>query len=201
MADVQYRAGMSAGERRPLEEAERAAEAFRDLFPRDTYRHWTVAGSVRRRKEWVSDIEHVVVPAMEPPRQASMFGDGEPTNKLWQWLEHVVMQGRTVMAQYVDRNGRITNRWGSLYRGVQHDGWKHEIFTADEMNLGAQLLIRTGPAQFSHSFVGHLLAGGRYRQRDGYLIGRSTGAAVPVPDERTYFQLAGLAWIEPEDRT
>lgn len=52
---------MSTGTKRPLDKALRDAQAFRDLFP-NCYVHWEIAGSVRRCKHEVGDVEHVVVP-------------------------------------------------------------------------------------------------------------------------------------------
>lgn len=184
--------------KRPWSEAADDAHAFRDLFTHGTtHLDWIFAGSLRRKRPEVGDVEHVVRP-LDGLVEVSggLFGQSESVNMLWHRLDELVTQG--VVAKHV--YGDTGFRWGSKYRGVDFRGHLHEIFTADSANWGCQLLIRTGPAEYSERVVSVLKHGGMYRQQDGYLVHVASGEVVPVPDEKTYLRLAGLPWAEPEDR-
>ena len=94
-------------------------------------------------------------------------------------------------------------RWGERYRRVIFQGIAHDLFAADADNWGSVLAIRTGPAEFSKGLVVGLRRNG-YRNQDGY-VWTCTPEGEPIervacPDERTFFALAGAAWVEPEDR-
>lgn len=172
--------------KRPLAKAIAEAEAFRDLCA-GAYHRWEIAGSVRRHKPEVGDIEHVVIPdgnALWARLESLLPGDGL-------WGEAV---GTIEKAGYPDGS----HRWGEKYRGVMFRGFRHEIFAADALNWGAILAIRTGPAEFSQRLVTDIKRGG-LRQDGGY-VKDAHGNIVSVPDEATFLRLCGSAWIEPCDR-
>jgi DNA polymerase/3'-5' exonuclease PolX len=193
---------VSTGEKRPHAEGWASAERFRELFA-GTFEHWSIAGSVRRRSPLVGDVEHVVVPKfLDIETQSFLTGPAEVSreNRLWIVLDQLVASGKLARATYGETR---THRWGEKYRGVLFEGFKHEIFTADEKNLGPILAIRTGPAEFSEHLVKVLKAGGRYRQQEGYLRyagGNSEGQVRACMDEREFFRLCGVPWLEPEQR-
>lgn len=191
---------MSTGEKRSLKDAEWDAMALRELFA-GTYEAWEIAGSVRRLKPFVSDVEHVVIPKMETVPGNGLFAEPKEVNALWMRAESLVARRAISPATYTDKNERVSQRWGEKYRGILFRGFKHEIFTATALNWGAQLLNRTGPAEYSERVVTMLKHGGMYRQQDGNLIHVASGEAVVVPDEETYCQLAGIQYQKPEDRT
>ena len=172
------------------------AEAFRELFPRQCWERWEFAGSLRRRRPEVGDVEHVVVPAFgEVDTGTGLFGQTERVNLLNFHMDALLRGG--VIEKHWYGNG---NRWGEKYRGCSFRGFAHEVFQADADNFGCQMLIRTGPADFSERAVSRLKAGGMYRQQDGYVRHVASGEVVPVRDEAAYFKLLGVAFIEPERR-
>lgn len=186
---------MSTGTKRPHAQALRDAEAFRDLFTGCAER-WEIAGSVRRRKPDVADVEHVVIPAVvEIEVGTGLFSERKLVSALWRRLDELVAAGR--LAKHWYGNGF---RWGDRYRGVDFAGFNHEIFCCTAATWGAILLIRTGPAEFSQRVVSRLKDGGMYRQIEGETIHVASGEPVEVPDERTYLKLAGMPWVEPEAR-
>lgn len=100
-------------------------------------------------------------------------------------------------------------------------GFTHELFTADADSWGAILAIRTGPAELSKSLVTNLLRRGmrckegrvwrcvpcchcqaappgKCRACDG--TGLEPEGAVPTPTERSFFDLCGVRYLDPEDR-
>lgn len=177
--------------KRSLAAARADAERFRALFA-GTFEQWVIAGSVRREKPEVGDIEHVVIPAFgDVIVPGSMFVDRG--NLLWDRLNSFV--GGTVKKHVY---GDAGFRWGEKYRGVDYRGFTHEIFCADAENFGAILAIRTGPADFSRHLVTVMRDHG-YRQEDGYVIDRE-GRRVAAPDEKAYFRICGMPYLEPEKR-
>jgi DNA polymerase/3'-5' exonuclease PolX len=182
--------------KRTWQQAQEDAEAFRDLFPSSTYERWEIAGSVRRRKPEVGDVEHVCIPAWgEMDTGLGLFGQKERVNLLNFHMDGLLRAGTIDKHWY--GNG---HRWGEKYRGCSWRGFAHEVFQADYDNFGAVLLIRTGPADFSERIVSRFKEGGILRQQDGYLRNVASGEIVPVRDEVAYFKLAGLQYIEPERR-
>lgn len=180
---------MSTGTKIPLDKAMQNAERFRSLFD-GTYDRWEIAGSIRRKRPMVGDVEHVVIPR------------GENGSQLWGRVNDLLatdgglFAGDGALMKAVYPNG--THRWGNRYRGIVFEGVRHEVFIADKANWGAILAIRTGPAEFSKRLVTDLRTRG-YRQQGGYLLDNA-GQVIDVPDERTFLEFCGCRWIEPEDR-
>lgn len=129
-----------------------------------TFERWEVAGSVRRQRESVSDIEHVAIPKFG---DVPAGGDGglfaERGNLLNARLDQLVKDSVIMKHLY-----NASLRWGEKYRGADFRGFNHEVFQADADNWGPQLAIRTGPADYSKMLVTKLMSRG-YRQRDGYV--------------------------------
>jgi hypothetical protein len=207
----------SSTAKRPLHPALANAEALRELFPKSARERWEIAGSLRREEAWVGDADHVVIPAWGDRPSADLFGTPERVNLLWHHLDGLVAGGRVTKA--VRPSGHLC--WGASHRALVFDGVEHEIYLADADNWGAQLAIRTGPAELSQRLVNGLKRHAR-RNKDGYVwqcrtcecqyysadgcggrcqgTGLLTDYRIPVPDEGTYFRLAGLTYIHPRSR-
>jgi DNA polymerase/3'-5' exonuclease PolX len=186
-----------------------------------------VAGSVRRQKDIVGDIELVAIPKLETRSnvqpQLTLFGpspdpEQELVSLLDQQLERMlvldhdrpIFRSRQALLAALGQPvpaGRDVQRWGAKAKrfylwGNENYGMVNvDLFLACQDNWGAIFTLRTGPSDFSTAFVTHLLHHTSYRQRGGYLIAKATGAQVPVPEEADYFAAAGLCYVPPEDRT
>lgn len=165
------------------------AEAFRAMFS-DCYERWTIAGSVRRRKPEVSDIEHVVIPKFADLEGAGLFA--QRTNLLWRKLDEYVAAG--VIGKHVYANGF---KWGDKFRGAEFRGFAHELYTTDADSWGAQLAIRTGPWEFSRHLVSEIKKHGMRNDEGCVWRGEQR---VAVASEEEYFALCGVAFVEPEAR-
>jgi DNA polymerase/3'-5' exonuclease PolX len=153
---------------RPLKEALADAEAFQALFDPKSYIRWEFAGSVRRRRPHVSDIEHVIIPARGPVSVGGdLFGDMKEVNLLFHRMDQLVAEG--TLAKHVYPNG--TNRWGEKLRGVEFRRFNHEVHACCGDNWGSKLAIATGPADFSKLLVIALRRNG-YANEDGYVRNR-----------------------------
>lgn len=149
--------------RRPLAAALKDAKEFCALFPRECFSVWWPAGSVRRAMRHVGDIEHVVIPRMGDLPSNDLFNTPRPVNLLWRRFDEL-LEGKEFIPHIYGHNkaGAPMHRLGPKHRGVDWRGFCHEIFTADETNLGSVLAIRTGPGTYSRMLVTAL-------QRNGYL--------------------------------
>lgn len=195
-----------------------AATRFQAHFPPDSYVSWTFAGSLRRKKELVGDIEVVVIPAFDEIG-VGLFGQTEKVNRLWARLNRLLDDDVISMHVYgKNPNGTPMHRYGDLYRGVDFAGWMLELFTSTPDTLGSTLAIRTGPPELSKALVTGLLRNGR-RNKDGQVwkcepclcerderctMCQGTGLQciepIPVANEETFFELAGVPYQTPEQR-
>lgn len=155
-----------------LEQATPIAESLQNhLAPYCT--HCAVAGSIRRRKAEVKDIELVCCPA---PAQYADF--------LAALRNLAIIKGKpTGSARYV----RVS------LRDIEAD-----IFITTPPQWGWILLLRTGSADFNQRLLAALRALG-VTSKEGRLW-RDGSTAVPTPHEEAVFAAAGLTFIYPEDR-
>lgn len=192
---------MSTSTRIPLAEATAHAEAFRGLFG-DCYTQWVIAGSIRRKRPDIGDIEHVCLPIFTEPER-NLLGEvvRPPTTLVRRRVNELLDAGMVTLHEYGETK---TARNGEWYIGLDYRGRQHEIFMARPDNFGCILSIRTGSADFSRGLVTRLLQRG-HRQMDGFLHRqgeRGRMEVVPCPDEATMFAAAGLnvAQFPPERR-
>lgn len=209
---------MSGGKQLALADAQRAARGLaRELEP--FCERIEIAGSVRRGKPLVSDIELVAIPKVDRVEELDMFGQAVLVRKHNYLDAHLrdmlrapagpIFKSRTDLFQAV---GLLPDgvpdvvRWGERYKRF-YFLWPArsavvsvDLFITTPDNFGAIYVIRTGPSDFSRELVTHLKHHTPYRQQDGAVIVEATGEVVPVREETDYFALAGVPYIEPERR-
>ena len=158
----------------PLAEARQLAMEFMNLFPPTAYARWKGAGSIRRKKAEVGDVDHVVIPAWgDIACGDGLFAQTERVNLLWHHLDALVRGGQ--VQKHVRSNGSTC--WGDKHRVARVGSLVHEIHTADVDNWGAQLAIRTGPGEFSHRLVNALQCNG-YVNGGGYVLDKNAIACA-----------------------
>jgi DNA polymerase/3'-5' exonuclease PolX len=147
-----------------------------------------IAGSLRRKKALVSDIELVAIPKPVVNLLGEPTGDRTELDALLDTLPvHFTKRGRkyqqfwfdgTQLPFYVDLFLPLPECWAVVY------------------------MIRTGSADFSRRMVTAQSQGGYmpdgYRVQDGRVW--VDGRALDIADERALFGLWGMDYIEPEDR-
>lgn len=185
----------------PLAEAERlAAQVVGLLAP--ACERIEIAGSIRRRKPEVGDIEIVCVPKRDAPTIHDLFGtrkDGPLVNLLDALC--ISLHARDVLGHRPDKNGRPA--FGERYKRLTFEGVGLDLFSVlPPAQWGVLYTIRTGPAEFSHRLVTPRLQGGwmpsGMRVQDGALWDR--GAIVQTPEEADFFAALGLEVVPPEQR-
>jgi len=170
-----------------------------------------IAGSLRREKHEVKDIEIVAIPAMGETHVIDMFGnilESKKCSTLDTLLDFNL--GQEAFAWEKDEE---LKRWGPRYKRLRHreTGICCDLFFTTERGWGGCLAIRTGPWDFSRALVTLARRQGKH-VADGYLIhhhpkpkcGCSKGAGcpliVPTPEEADFFAEIDLPWIEPVER-
>lgn len=157
--------------------------------------HIEIAGSVRRRKAEVKDLELVYV------SKAGIFQNGT----LFPVEGALIDQG---LAQLIEQDvliwDHITPRNGPKYKRLIHlgSGLVVELFAAQPSTWGYILALRTGPAAFSKMLVSPPWAGGIKPLDLSFADGEvyRHGVRVDVPDEHAFFKLFNLPVIAPEAR-
>jgi DNA polymerase/3'-5' exonuclease PolX len=148
-----------------------------------------IAGSIRRRRPEVSDIELCAIPKLSQ----GLFSEGADS----------LLDG--ALAGLVARGVLSRVKGGEKYRQYElpHHGCKLDLFICDRDTWGVNFTIRTGPAEFSKRLV-------TPRKHNGLLPSHlkvkaariwSGDEALDTPEERAVFEVIGMDWIEPWERT
>jgi DNA polymerase/3'-5' exonuclease PolX len=160
-----------------LSEAQETANRLIDfLKPFCTKIH--VAGSVRREKENVKDIEICLIPSDK--------------KKLFNALgTHLYMLNKEFKP----------SKWGQKYLQFKYEGKQIDLFIGEENNWGLFYLIRTGSAAFSTNILAQWkrVTHGGYSE-NGYLH-TAEGTLVNTPDEETVFKLCKMDFVVPRNRS
>lgn len=142
---------MSSGNRTALAKAESIANEFVGLIE-GAADEVIVAGSIRRKKPMVGDVEIVAV--------VSNFANFRAR------MDVLLMEGHVKQALY---GLKRQTRWKERYFGCRFGGMLVEVFVADKNNRGFQLWLRTGPGDANMQMMGILKQGfSPLRFKDGY---------------------------------
>jgi DNA polymerase (family 10) len=167
-----------------------------------------IAGSIRRQRPWVKDVELLCIPKVE--RAVDLLGETQvEVNHLDRVLEWLLtcdyQEGSTLVSggllhKRPDVNGRYA--YGPKNKLLVHapTGLNVDIFTADRRNWGMAPVVRTGSADFNRRVMG------RFRRlgMKGHAYAGVTdqhGNDIDCPDEETVFRLLGWPWVPPERRS
>ncbi len=176
-----------------------------------------IAGSLRRKKDKIGDVELVAVPKTK--RDVDMFGEAIGPEKLliddalalyrthegpldvlvsgeryWKMIDTAFTIAGTndfdepVFLERKDKEGK------TLPRGLQID----LFLVRFPAQWGPLYAIRTGPADYSKRMMIALKARG-YRCEDGRVLDRKN-KVIDCPEEKDFFATMGARWTEPEDR-
>lgn len=138
-----------------------------------------IAGSIRRKKLLVGDIEIVAIPK---PYGIGMFEDG---------LAAVVNKWKKVKGEMEYGKVGYTQR-------ILPSGIKLDLFFAQEDNWGNIFAIRTGSADYSYKVLASTWVSLGYKSDGGYLF--RNGKRYEMKEEVDLFNLLGLRYVEPEER-
>lgn len=192
---------MSAGAAIPYIDARASAVALRMLLEPACDRI-EIAGSVRRRKPEVHDIEIVAIPRVEQEVGADLWGTSVTFDRLERLITDDlipsgVLMPRPVEVHRADGSVEVSRRMGSAYRAMAYHGMPVDLFTTDADAWGCILALRTGPGDWNTRLVTDCkryfrsVAGGRVLH---------LGRPVPTPEESDFFRALGVPWLDPWER-
>ena len=151
-----------------------------------------IAGSLRRKRPMVADIELVALPNFEEARD--LFG------KVTHRHDHLLARLDELAAEEKIQKG---TKWGTAYRKFYVRSstkveYAVDVFVAKPDNFGNIFVIRTGSSDFSTHLMVHLNGLGM-RHSEGHLYD-ANGEVVPCPTEEAFFAAIQHPIIPPEMR-
>lgn len=188
---------MSGGVRYPRAVAEKViTDIVNDLGP------WTerydIAGSYRRGKADVGDVEMVYIPKYRN-RVTDLFGAIEQVDLLGEWLEENMLSPGAMFSLRMNSAGRKIG-FGPLNKMLVHNATNVpvDIFTTSAANWGMAMVVRTGPADLNIHIMRAFLAKGMKGHAYGGVTRR--GLDMPMPTEEDVFKALGWSYRVPQDR-
>lgn len=137
-----------------------------------------IAGSIRRKCEWIGDIEIVCIPK---PYDTGLFESGIAT----------VLERWEIVKGKLDQHCKYTQR-------LLPDGTKVDLFFAEPGNWGTIFAIRTGSAEYSHLELAVRWNRKGYVSENGYLY--KDKEKHECREEEDVFKICGIPYVEPEKR-
>lgn len=188
-----------------------------------------IAGSIRRQKEWVKDIEIVCIPKYREMTAAayesSLFSDTQVqtveavTEKFWhEALKHPLMGGHIkggssgkMLCRELNVIPEQTLAFLAQQYGADKDNAVLEIadlphlprldlFTATEKNYANILIIRTGSADWNRAVYLPALKRAGYKSEEGQIKEIETGRVVELATEEALADYLGIEIPEPSKR-
>jgi len=146
----------------------------------------TVAGSIRRQKPQVNDIEILCIPRVV-----------NGIDQLDRQIKLLISQGE--LDYRLNRLGRRV--YGPKNKLMVHlpSGMAVDIFSTTEENWGMALFVRTGPREWNIRAMSRFRSLGMLGHAYGG-ISRLDGSLINCPDEETVFRYLGWAYLPPERR-
>ena len=175
----------------PLAQATQVAEELITLL-RPACERIEVAGSIRRQKTQVGDIELLAVPKEAVTTTV--------------WLERppldariLQLMGGGILKYRLNKNGSRT--YGPFNKLLVHtpSGISIDLFSTTLANWGQGLVIRTGPKEFNIKMMARLKALG-LQGHVNQPIQDQNGDPLPCPTEEILFRLLGWRFRPPEER-
>jgi DNA polymerase/3'-5' exonuclease PolX len=161
-----------------------------------------IAGSIRRGKPQVNDIELVCEPVVEYGG-TDLFGN--PTNErvpledqIDEWRHRGVVSDRLSKLGHAADGPRMKRL--NLHVAGGHLVPVDLFIVRPPASWGVIMTIRTGPGDFGRWLVTQRSQGGAmpdgWRCQDGQIL-NERGEVVPTPDEQDVFEALGLSWLRP----
>lgn len=186
---------MSKGKEFPLNFAKNIAYGMlEEIIEADVCHSVSVVGSVRRGKPIVHDVEFLCIPKRKPSID-DMFGMASLASTVSLLDAYLPDLARSWKAQIV------TN--GPALKKLVFEELPIEICISNPERWGVEMVIKTGPADFSHRCVTIKQHGGylpsNCKIRDGWKVFRNE-TYLPMENEIDFLEFLGLGWIEPCER-
>jgi DNA polymerase/3'-5' exonuclease PolX len=162
-----------------LEEAKKIVNKYLEIFRPKCIRI-EPAGSYRRERNEIGDIEFVCIPKTVKAADG-MFDEKEIRDPDFVSL--------------VNSFPRVKGNGEGKYTKIILEGIKLDLFITTPEQWGVIFMIRTGSDLFSKRMVTEIKDYG-FMCQDGYLKRRS-GEIVPCYEEKDFFSFTGMEYVEP----
>lgn len=160
----------------------------------------TIAGSIRRQKPMVGDVEILYIPRFEVHPMIEDFWGSQRINLVDIELDRMLARG--TLGKRLNTIGREV--WGDLNKLAVHmeTGIPVDFFATTEAAWWNYLVCRTGPGESNIRIATAARMRGLkwhpYGQGFERMIGR--GGNVVVHSEQDVFEAVGMAYLLPEKR-
>lgn len=192
----------------PLQLVRPLAEELR-LLLEPACKRIQIAGSIRRLRPDIGDIEIVCIPKIETvevPREGELFQERreESYHLLWRALDGF-LEGATRTGYILKGEKYRAFRWP--VRGEEGEDIGHvrvDVFTTTPEGWGWIYLVRTGSREFSKSVAGALKARSLRAEagRIYHVVNDEIhGPPIGTPEEEDVFHLIGRAYVAPAARS
>lgn len=195
---------MSAGKAIPLPEAAAVAgELVAALAPGCA--RIAIAGSIRRQKSLVHDVEIVAVPRIQSTDDGTLWGGSVDVDLLEEGVRRMLATGgdlrrREVTLHRADGSTEVSHRMGPRFKALVYRGLPVDLFIVrPPAEWGVVFALRTGPGDWNTRLVTDCQ---RFlRAVEGGARLRAAGRYVPCPEEEDFFDAIGQPWVDPPDRS
>jgi DNA polymerase/3'-5' exonuclease PolX len=191
----------------PYDQALKLANKFIGLIQSSCERV-EIAGSLRRKKKEVGDIELVAIPRYEIIEYEKEINNGLlnflPNKQTTTWRTQIDHLEQKVKELY--QSSIITEfiKNGEKFKSFIAFNIQFDLFITTQEQWGVIFMIRTGSKNYSHQFMIELNKRGQYKIKNGYLwrvVKRGYQKfIIPVPEEKDLYDLVGLPYLPPEQR-
>jgi len=161
-----------------------------------------VAGSLRRKKAMVGDVELLFIPRMEEGFRGDLLAPPPMVSMVDEALEQLIAGG--VIARRLSVKG--TASWGAKNKLAVHvaSGIPVDFFAATEANWWNYVVCRTGGARSNIAICNAARERGwkwrPYGEGFTRVGGPDHGRVRAMASEREVFEFAGLPYLPPEER-
>lgn len=192
---------MSGGAKYPRDRALVVAREICDALKPITEK-LIVAGSLRRRKSEVGDVEIVYLPKFGLlPDPQDLLQQPVRTNLVEDWLGKVMPPASEFLRKRPNEHGGFA--WGPQNKQAVHaaSGVPVDFFQATPDNWWSLLVCRTGSRESNERICAAAVARGLKWNPYAGFEDRATGRLIFVPrSERAVFDRVGLPYAEPWER-
>lgn len=156
---------------------------YKELFSPHSLRI-EVAGSIRRKRPEVGDLELVCIPKFHTDPEDLFEEKTERDPKF---------------VQAVNKLPRLKgNGYGKYVKiSIEEHDIHLDLFITTPQQWGVIFMIRTGSAEFSHRMVYQIKP--RFKVEDGFLKDEA-GKIIPCYQEEDFFNITGMEYLPPEKR-
>lgn len=198
---------MSQGDPMPRERALAAAQRLVAVLEPSCARI-AIAGSLRREKPLVRDIEIVATARWEDVADDDLWGELRSVNLLESSVErlliHSDLEARHVEQHRADGSIDRVTKLGPAFKALVFEDIPVDLFIVrPPATWGCIFALRTGPGDWNTRLVtdcktiGRRVEGGRVQ---AWTSASNSWQDVPTPEEADFFRALGQRWVEPRER-